>query len=488
MPNKKLTQADRVFFELIAEAIFSNPFSSEYEELSNRLGKAINLPRNKTKKRYHEVIAEVLNQRMVEAGIHHLDDVPTKDRQSLEYAYLFHCYNSHNEAFDKLIQHQLEYGREPVPVPFADTLINQLTSFGIEQQQAEKYFSLFYQLRRGYYFIDQALVGRSPSMKALRHALWNNVFTNDIRIYGNHLWGRMEDFSTLLLGETGTGKGTAAAAIGYAGPIPFDASTGRFKHSFTTTFTATNLSQFPESLIESELFGHRKGAFTGAIDNHKGVFERCSSHGALFLDEIGDVSLPTQIKLLNVLQERRFSPVGSHKSLRFEGRVIAATNCHLDDLRAQGRFREDFYYRLCSDVIEVPPLRVRIDETPDELERLTGLLINRMTEDDNQGLQQKVMEALNRDISKHYEWPGNVRELEQAVRRIILTGSYKPIYHSSKKSNDWVKIMEQGNLSVSTLTSHYCQMLYRKFGSYEEVAKRTGLDRRTAKKYIVNDL
>src|SRR5881296_2538277 len=207
-------------------------------------------------------------------------------------------------------------------------------------------------------------------MRRLREALWNNVFSHDMRGYEAALWNRMEDFSTLLLGETGTGKGSAAASIGRSEFIPYVAGQRRFAANFTDTFIAINLSQFPETLIESELFGHRKGSFTGAIDHHQGVFERCSAHGALFLDEIGEVSIPTQIKLLQVLQERTFTPVGGHEKKRFSGRVIAATNRSLDDLRERKLFRDDFFYRLCSDLITVPPLRQRLREAPEELDLL----------------------------------------------------------------------------------------------------------------------
>src|SRR5262249_11429725 len=123
--------------------------------------------------------------------------------------------------------------------------------------------------------------------------------------------------------------------------------------------------------------------FTGAIERHRGVFERSLRHGAIFLDEIGEVGLPTQIKLLNVLEDRSFRPVGSHRSLRFEGRVIAATNRDLAALRRSGAFRDDFYYRLCSDVIEVPSLRRRIAEDPGELRRLLeSIILNIVGEED----------------------------------------------------------------------------------------------------------
>ncbi|MBF0255092.1 MAG: sigma-54-dependent Fis family transcriptional regulator, partial [Gammaproteobacteria bacterium] len=484
---KQLSAEDRRFFALVADVIFSNPFSTEYQEVAARLSEVTRLPASSSKQRYLDAVARVLGERLDQLaakGLRRVGDVQPRDRSLLEYALLFRCYHAYNDAFDALIETQLKRGDESVAVAFADELLAQLQDAGICSNDALRYISLFYQLRRAYHFIDQTLVGQSPSMKQLRHALWNNVFTQDIRTYGHHLWGRMEDFSTLLLGETGSGKGAAAAAIGRSGAIPFDPASGRFKASFTTSFIATNLSQFPESLIESELFGHRKGAFTGAIDNHQGIFQRCSAHGALFLDEIGDVSLPTQIKLLNVLQDRRFSPVGSHQVLKFAGRVIAATNRPLDQLRSEGRFRDDFYYRLCSDVIQVPSLSMRLREQADELESLTALLIQRLTGAANPSLLGWVLERLAKDLPPGYPWPGNVRELEQAVRRVILTGSYQPDHPPTAPKDAWLRAIAEGQLSAQQLLADYCYRLYQQLGSYERVAEQAGLDRRTAKKYI----
>jgi transcriptional regulator with PAS, ATPase and Fis domain len=371
-------------------------------------------------------------------------------------------------------------------VPFGDEAIAELVRSGFPEERAVRYFAMFFQLRRAFYFILGSLAGQCESMRRLREALWNNVFTHDMRDYEAALWNRMEDFSTLLLGETGTGKGSAAAAIGRSEFIPYLPEQRRFAANFSESFITINLSQFPETLIESELFGHRKGAFTGAIDHHEGVFERCSAHGALFLDEIGEVSIPVQIKLLQVLQERTFTALGGHEKKRFSGRVIAATNRPLDKLRRDGRFREDFFYRLCSDVIEVPTLRQRIAESPSELEQLVQLLVVRIAGEQASELASSIMEALARGLPRGYAWPGNVRELEQAVRRILLTGRYAGDI-AEAATNDEELLAEKlraGELTAEELLARYCALLYRRLGTYAEVAKRTGLDPRTSRKYV----
>ena len=273
-------------------------------------------------------------------------------------------------------------------------------------------------------------------------------------------------------------KGAAATAIGGSGFILFNPTTNFFEESFTRAFVSINLSQYPETLIEAELFGHRKEAFTGAIEKHDGIFARCSSYGAIFLDEIGDVSIPIRIKLLQVLQERTFSPVGSHDKLRFKGRVIAATNKSIDTLRRDGKFRDDFYYRLCSDLITVPPLRQRIREMPRELDALSGHLMQRIC---GPKLQLPVIEVLKQTCGKNYAWPGNVRELEQSIRRIMLTGTYEGDTAAEPAKGI---ALEAGNLTAKELVEKYCRDLYETYGNYGEVARRTGLDWRTVKKNV----
>ncbi len=481
---EKLTAEDRQFFQLVSETAFSNPFSDEREELNKRLAGLTGASREKLLQAAIVSIRERVGS-LERAGRANLVLYGEGDRDCLALGLLFELFHRYLGAFDELIHQQLREGTEPCSVPFSGELLARMREFGFRAQEARHYFAFFYQLRRAFFFIQQ-LVGQSRSMRALRCALWNNVFTHDTRRYEARLWDRMEDFSTLLLGETGTGKGAAAAAIGRSGYIPFDEKRARFAESFTRNFIAINLSQFPDSLIESELFGHKKGAFTGAVDHHQGVLARCVPHGAIFLDEIGDVSVPVQIKLLKVLQERSFSPVGSHDNIPFRGRIIAATNRPLLDLRREGNFRDDFYYRLCSDVIEVPSLGQQLAENPAALDELLPYLLKRILGVADAGLVKSIGKTLQRDLPAGYRWPGNVRELEQAVRRVLLNGRYSgdPCATLEAKSN-LQTLADAGEMNAQELLTQYCRQLHQRFGTYEEVARRTQLDRRTVKKYIL---
>src|SRR2546423_8860569 len=426
MSLAQLNASDRDFFAALANVVFGNPFTPQRDQLIVRLAPGAPLG-DLTSDR--EALARVVGPRLepwLREGASALQKLSAEDRRLLEPGFLYVCYHRCVPQLDALIERQAGQGGAPLAVPFGDDSIADLVRSGFPEERAVRFFALFFQLRRAFHFIERSLAGECESMRRLREALWNNVVTHDMRGYEAALWNRMEDFSTLLLGETGTGKGSAAAAIGRSEFIPYLPEQRRFAANFAETFITINLSQFPETLIESELFGHRKGAFTGAIEHHEGVFERCNAHGALFLDEIGEASIPVQIKLLQVLQERTFTPLGGHEKKRFSGRVIAATNRRLDALRRDGRFRDDFFYRLCSDVIEVPTLRQRIAESPDELRQLVNLLVARVTGTESAELAATVFESLEQNLPRGYPWPGNVRELEQAVRRVLLTGRYVP--------------------------------------------------------------
>jgi hypothetical protein len=480
-----VSAADREFLHWLAQAAFANPFSEQRYELDLKITGTTFKNEDERERFLQRAVSERI-QKLSAAGRADLRLYTGADHELMRVALLFEVFHQFYDRLDQCIRQQVKAGDTPIGVPFASEALDLLARRGFSPTDALRYFGIFFQLRRAYYFILHGLIGQSACLKSLRRHLWENVFTHDIRWYDRYLWNRMEDFSTLLLGETGAGKGAAAAAIGCSGFIPFEERKGRFAESFTRTFISLNLSQYPETLIESELFGHKRGAFTGAIDAHEGVFSRCSAHGAIFLDEIGDVSRPVQIKLLQVLQERTFSPVGSREKLRFRGRVIAATHQPLDELRDRKIFRDDFFYRLCSDVIVVPTLRQRLKESKEELKSLVEHLVSRMTGAASQELVMLVLEVLDSSIGGQYAWPGNVRELEQAVRRILLTGRYEGDRRSPGPDlrSELLAGFDRGTLDADALLSGYCTLLHQRHATIEEVARRTNLDRRTVKRYL----
>lgn len=211
-----------------------------------------------------------------------------------------------------------------------------------------------------------------------------------------------ESSATILIqGESGTGKELAARAIHQL--------SGRNNKNFVPV----NCAAIPDDLMESELFGHVKGSFTGAYANRAGRFEMADK-GTLFLDEIGDMKANLQVKLLRVLQNREFEPVGSTRSQKVDVRIIAATNKNLEEMVASKDFREDLYYRLSVIPITIPPLRERRDDIP----LLIHNFLARFNSDKRHAVKGFSRETLN--ILGNYEWPGNVRELENLVERLVI--------------------------------------------------------------------
>ncbi|MEM9190856.1 MAG: sigma 54-interacting transcriptional regulator [Myxococcota bacterium] len=480
MPS--LSSQDREFFTLVSQAVYENPFGEERDRLDTQIAQADAKGPELMERLIHRV--EERLRTLVGDG-EAVPDYEPEDRALLEHGLLFATFHRFVPEIDTLIADQRDRKGKDASAPFAPAALGYLTRAGYHEPRAIRMLELFFQMRRAWMFIGTGLVGQSRSMRRLREHCWDSVFTHDIRRYDRFLWNRMEDFSTILLGETGTGKGAAAAAIGLSGFIEYEPKTQSFAQSFDKTLISINLSQFPETLIESELFGHKKGAFTGAVDSHEGVFARCCPHGAIFVDEIGEVSVPVQIKLLRVLQERVFSPVGSHEERRFEGRVIAATHRPLDELRESGSFRDDFYYRLSANVITVPRLAQRLEEAPAELSELIAALLPRLVGESTAELEAEVKAAIDRDLGPSYPWPGNVRELEQCIRRVLLTQRCQPDSRRREEEPETLaQEIQAGALTAEALVARYCKVLYEKHGTYVEVAKLTGLDRRTVRKYI----
>jgi len=234
-----------------------------------------------------------------------------KDRKLVRNFFLFNFYHLYRTQYDNLIMEQIRTDTKPIRVAFAKEAFSYLEARGFSLDDARYFFSLCYQLRRAIYFINQSLVGASPRMVGFRESLWNNIFTYSLDLYNQHVWYRMEEFPTLLIGESGAGKATAAGVIGRSGYIPFDTNKQCFVESFTPNSISLNLSECSPLKVESELFGHIKGAFTDAFSNHEGVFARCSENGTLFLEEIGEATHAIQIKLRNVLEKRSYSPIGA---------------------------------------------------------------------------------------------------------------------------------------------------------------------------------
>ncbi|MBI2528335.1 MAG: sigma-54-dependent Fis family transcriptional regulator [Candidatus Rokubacteria bacterium] len=237
------------------------------------------------------------------------------------------------------------------------------------------------------------LLGRSAPMQRLREAIQQVAAT---------------DAAVLVLGETGTGKELVAHAIHYGG------------RRADRPFVKVSCAALPEGLLESELFGHERGAFTGAQDRRKGRFELAHG-GTLFLDEVGDMSPPTQAKLLRVLQEQEFERVGGGETLRVDVRVIAATNRDLEGLVAEGAFRDDLFYRLNVVPLPVPPLRDRAEDIPVLLAHFLRVFAERW----GKSVPEVTSDALA--LLCRYAWPGNVRELQHVTESMLVFSKGGPI-------------------------------------------------------------
>ncbi len=349
----------------------------------------------------------------------------------------------------------------------------------------------FFQVRRAFHFTFRSIAGSSMPAARLRAQIWQSIFTHDLRRYQQILFDRMGEVTTLITGPSGAGKELVARAIALSRYIPFDPRTRSFREGFEESFFPLHLAALSPTLIESELFGHRRGAFTGAVADRKGWLELCPRLGAVFLDEIGEVDGGIQVKLLRVLETRRFQPLGTSEERIFEGKVIAATNRDLAEEIRERRFREDLYYRLCADTVVAPSLRERIADSPDELPTLLRFLAQRLVgEEEAPGLAREAETWILENLGRDYAWPGNVREMSQCLSNVLIRRDYRPV--ETRPAGDWRRRLAddllEGRLTADDLLGRYCTLVYARTGSYAETARRLGLDRRTVKARIDPDL
>ncbi|MFK7992301.1 MAG: sigma 54-interacting transcriptional regulator [Sandaracinaceae bacterium] len=271
------------------------------------------------------------------------------------------------------------------------------------------------------------IIGESRQMKSLFEQLRKVVNTR---------------VTVLVEGETGTGKELIASAVHY------------WSERADQLFIPQNCAAMPENLLESELFGHKKGAFTGASDDKKGLFE-LADEGTLFLDEVGEMPLNLQAKLLRVLQEGEIRPIGSNTTKRVDVRIVAATNRDLEKEVKEGRFREDLFYRLKVFPISVPPLRERREDIP----LLAGHFLKRYAQEFGrsvQGFSQQSMELLSA-----YKWPGNVRELQNEVQRLVIQldeGGFAEPEHLSNRIRQVENLLDKIHPKKGTLKEMMSQI------------------------------
>lgn len=316
--------------------------------------------------------------REVEEGFRTLDDVLQEDASAK--VIIITGRDGREHALQAIGQGAYDFLRKPIRIDELKVIIHR----ALHVYQLEQEHRVLQQRMSSEAF--EGMLGSSPQMQEV-FAMIGKVATTDAPV--------------LVVGESGTGKELVARAI------------HRQSECRGAPFVAINCGAIPENLLESELFGYEKGAFTGAHMQRKGRIESAQG-GTLFLDEIGELSLPLQVKLLRFLQEHQFERVGGRETITIDTRVLAATNMDLKQAMAEGRFREDLYYRLGVVIVALPPLR----ERGEDVLLLAKALLQRYTAEGKYKITGFARQA--RTALQSYSWPGNVRELENRIRRAVI--------------------------------------------------------------------
>lgn len=491
------TQSQSKLAEKLVHIIYCNPFGPERQELTKEIlgDDALNRKQQGAAAFEHpSIIEQLLNlsDGLLKLGRESIGKVvnPSTDPSCKLYEHLlyFDLYHRLGPSMDQFIANCIDQPDKNLAWNdyriLEDTYDHFLSAPNRKLKpdySKEEFASFVYQIRRAFYHTQNSLVGRSEAMTQLRIRVWNSVFTHNMKRYLRSLYHRMENVVTLIEGPSGSGKELVARAIGFSRFIPFDATTKKFSANYRQVFFPINLSALSETLIESELFGHQKGAFTGALQNRAGYFESCGPYGTVFLDEIGETDESIQVKLLRVLQTRQFQRLGDTTPLRFQGKAMAATNRNLEEEMQKGHFRTDFYYRLCADRIETPAL-ISMLGNKKELELLVSFVAERIAgPQEKKTLTEEVTTWINKSMPSDYSWPGNFRELEQCVRNVMVNGEYRGQQgHTTSSAETSYTRTPTLNQWIQTLVNRE----YTKTANLAQVAERLQVDRRTVKKYL----
>jgi transcriptional regulator with AAA-type ATPase domain len=495
------TQAERTLAVDVAALVYANPFLEERITHERRIvGKGYVetepywslLPDAKRDATIEAIAArcgalvETLRKRLIGSARPSRDDLQLYDDVVIYFLY---------ERYRDAILGLIERGEAATRIDFYPRFRADVATYLGDRTGAAHLFACFFQVRRAFHHVFRNIVGRTRPVAKLRATVWQSIFTHDVRRYRRSLWSRMGDVPALITGPTGTGKELVARAIAYSRYIPFDERRECFAGPPQPAFVAVNLSALSPTLIESELFGHRKGAFTGASADREGFLASCGPLGSVFLDEIGEVEPSIQVKLLRVLQSRTLQRLGETTTRPFEGKLIAATNRDLAGEIRKGRFREDFYYRLCADTVTTPALYEQLAGSPDEsngeLHHLVRFICTRVAgEEEAEPLTAEVMSAVEVSPGFNYRWPGNFRELEQCVRSVMLRGTYepRPAAASTDARHRIAHNIVSGHFTADDLLRHYCTLLYATSRNYSTVAEKLGLDRRTVRAKVDQEL
>jgi hypothetical protein len=483
-----LDPGDRVLAEAISRLAYCNPFLPERIECERQAlgaefvaggtlwhvsGEPEPAPNVGALRQRAETLTERLAVRLAEGCCPSPEEL-----QLYEDAVVYRLFSRYEDDFYGLIDARNATAAVGFYGPFrrdAERLLRLPAATVVAARDIPHLFAVFFQIRRAFHYIFRNILGNSTPIVGLRAAVWQSIFTRDMRRYRRSLYQRMGDVATLISGPSGTGKELVARAIGLARYVPFDAERQAFVEDFAGSFYALNPSALSPTLIESELFGHRRGAFTGAVQDRVGWLEVCPT---------------VQVKLLRVLQSRTFQRLGDTRDRPFQGKLVAATNRDLAREIQARRFREDFYYRLCSDLIVTPSLQEQLAAAPGERAALVRVIAGRVAgEAEAAGLAEETERWIASHLGDDYRWPGNVRELEQCVRNVMIRGEYRPAGTTSSTARQRVADeLLAGSLSAEELLRRYCTLVYSATGSFQETGRRLGLDRRTVREKVDPDL